>query len=255
VSVDGVEEERLTTGFVNFNTSLQASGYDPLIEEEHNFTVVGEIGLHNLPPGITNPDNIPMIVSVDVTVSAALPLEPPSDHFVGSGTADDPFILATAADLFTLQLAVTEREPVRDSFAHAIMFNTSHYRLGNNIDMATDSRQWTVGIIGRNVTGGVAPFAGVIDGGGHAIHNLTGTSGLLGMQAGGTVRNLGLVDVNIVGTPAPPGQSAVGAIANGMGIAGSTLVIENSYVTGQIDFTGMNGIGGLVGMVGFPAHN
>ena len=69
----------------------------------------------------------------------------------GSGTASDPYIITTPAQL----------QSMKDGL-------TSHYQLGNDIDMTTwlQSNTWTP------IGGSSSAFSGSLDGNGHTISNL-----------------------------------------------------------------------------------
>lgn len=118
------------------------------------------------------------------------------------------------------------------------------YALGKDID-ATETGNWNNGAgftpMGRDEFSSY--FSGILDGDGHAISGLhiknSGVVGLFGFVTNGTIRNLGLKNVNITGEA----SSWTGALA---GELASNGVITNSYVTGTVTGSG-NGTGGLVG--------
>jgi hypothetical protein len=117
---------------------------------------------------------------------------------------------------------------------------------------------------------GATPFTGTLDGAGHVVSNFymnrptTGNLGLFG-TTNGTIRNLGLVNVQMIG-----GTNRVGALAgtnnglitgsfstgtiNSTGVATGGLVGENNNVGtitqsySSVDVTGANTAGGLVGI-------
>lgn len=108
---------------------------------------------------------------------------------------------------------------------------SGYYVLTQDIDLSEYSNWVPISSSGR-------AFSGVLDGQGHVIRNLSITrlgnvsypyAGLFGTISGGTVRNLGLEDVNIVMENAY--GCYVGAIAGKL-TGGS--VIENCYSTGHI---------------------
>jgi hypothetical protein len=120
-----------------------------------------------------------------------------------------------------------------------------HYRLVENVTLSpapANGSNWTA--IGGTTL--ATNFTGNFDGGGHTISGLSinNDSNLQGMfghiGTGGTVRNLGLVDVNISGSGSNRG-----------GIAGraSSAIISNSYVIGNVEGRGTTVayIGGVVG--------
>ena len=151
----------------------------------------------------------------------------------GSGEPNDPYQIATAADLIALGEAPNEYD--------------KHFILTADIDLDPN-------LPGRKVfdTAAIAPlssgswgfkglpFSGVFDGNGHTISHLTieGTNyvGLFGGLSRAKVSNLGLEAVDINGT----GEN-IGSLA---GVNCST--ITSSYSTGKV--TGGESVGGLVGM-------
>jgi hypothetical protein len=153
----------------------------------------------------------------------------------GSGTAQDPYQIATAADLIALG------ETPEDYDKHFVL--TADIDLDPNLpgrkvfDKAliapdtNDATSWFEG----------TPFAGALDGGGHAVFHLTitgasylGLFGLLGL--GGEVRDLGVVDVNVIGS----GSYVGGLVGNNAG------TVAQCHSTGSIVGTGFD-VGGLVG--------
>jgi hypothetical protein len=125
----------------------------------------------------------------------------------------------------------------KDTGKYAGWTLNSHYRQRANITLAANSPTW---IMIGNI---VEPFSGVYDGNGHTITGLTirnavgqfiGMFGSLG--AGGTVKNLGLVNVSI------SGNTCVGGVAGGLWKGG---VVSNCFVTGNV--SGINRVGGVVG--------
>jgi hypothetical protein len=135
----------------------------------------------------------------------------------GTGTAEDPYLIATAGDLNALGLCSCHWG--------------RHFTLTADIDLS-----------GRTWTGSVVPsFWGVFDGNGHIISGLTitgtGRLGLFGGLAGGAyVKDLGVVDVNIISS----GNSVGGLVGENYGS------IVASYSTGAV--SGHQWVGGLVGM-------
>jgi hypothetical protein len=118
----------------------------------------------------------------------------------GSGTAEDPYRIGTAADLITLASGV------RDYDKHFIMIADVNVAPGQ-----ADGKIFYNAVIApcyhteSSPYVGGSPFVGVFDGKGHAISGLTikGTwyAGLFGQLAlGATVQNLRVVDANVTGT-------------------------------------------------------
>lgn len=136
---------------------------------------------------------------------------------LGTGTATDPFIISTPTDL----------DSVRNNM-------TAYYELGNDIDMT--------GFGNFTPIGQVAPhFGSSFDGKGHKIVNLnintTGLyAGLFGLTVGATIKNVGIVDCNIVST-----STTIGAICGFL----ISATVENCYATGYAQ--GDTNVGGLFG--------
>ncbi len=134
----------------------------------------------------------------------------------GSGTIQDPYLVSNAWELG----AMVYYDP------HA------HYRLSAPIDLS--GIRWSTAV--------VPWFAGTFDGAGHAIAHLTitggGHLGLFGrVLAGAQIRNLGVSNVNLVGS-----GDSVGALAG----ENKRGTVTQCYGTGSISSTGSN-VGGLVG--------
>ncbi|MQP74506.1 filamentous hemagglutinin N-terminal domain-containing protein [Stenotrophomonas sp. MYb238] len=127
---------------------------------------------------------------------------------------------------------------------------TAHYILANDIDAsATNGQDVWLGSSFRPVGNIFDNFTGSLDGLYHRIDNLyinrSGANyvGLFGFIDGGTVRNLGLNNVNVTGF------NYVG------GLAGSATdsLINNVYVTGTV--AGNGDVGGLVGLLTTTDNN
>jgi hypothetical protein len=85
----------------------------------------------------------------------------PNNLFEGSGSAEDPYLLKTKADLITLSKATNENK---------LSFNNTHFLITNDIDMEGD--QEFMGIGYPTSSGATYGFGGVLDGGNHYIHNI-----------------------------------------------------------------------------------
>ena len=138
----------------------------------------------------------------------------PITQLSGSGTPDDPYKIATAADL----VAINDYDI------------NAHYVLVADIDLS--GMVWS--------TAPIFFFDGILDGQGHTISNLTIEGGsYLGLFAkiltNGVVTNLTIQDVDIIG------HRFVGALAGE-----SYGHITNCHVTGNI--TGEDFVAGLVGL-------
>jgi len=182
----------------------------------------------------------------------------------GSGTAQDPYRIATATDLIALG------ETPEDYDKHCIL--TADIDLDPNLPgrkvfdkavIAPDTNPKKVDFQG-------IPFIGVFDGNGHTISHLTlkgeGYLGLFGqLGSGAELTDLGIVDVNIAGsgdcvgglaghnngtvincysTGVVRGRSEVGGL-----VGWNTGTIVNSYSAGSVAGTGA--IGGLAGKNGY----
>ncbi|OXS61588.1 hypothetical protein B1A99_02910 [Cohnella sp. CIP 111063] len=117
-----------------------------------------------------------------------------------------------------------------------------HYALGADIDMTLYSggAGWEPVGTGGHLSNA---FSGTFNGNGHTISNLkmdttAGAVGLFGVTSNAAIRNIGLIDVDIVGN---------GATSNVGGLVGYTVgtTIENVYVTGTVK--GADRVGGLAG--------
>jgi rhodanese-related sulfurtransferase len=158
----------------------------------------------------------------------------PCKYSGGNGTADDPYQIATAADLIALG------ETPEDYDKHFII--TADIDLDPNLPgrkvfyeavIAPDTDQTNYRFDG-------ATFTGVFDGNAHTIRNLTITGrsylGLFGqLSSGADISNLGLEETDVNGV----GHDIGGLVAHNLG-----SVIQ-CYSSGMI--TGDNYVGGLVG--------
>jgi len=132
----------------------------------------------------------------------------------GSGTPENPYLISDAPELGAMIYCSRK----------------AHYRLVASIDLS--GIRWCMPVI--------PTFMGVFDGNGHAISHLTitgaGYLGLFGrLEYGAKVKNLGVADVNIMGS-----EDYVGGL-----VGYSQGNITNCYSTGVL--IGKRGIGGLVG--------
>jgi len=156
----------------------------------------------------------------------------PCKYAGGSGTADDPYEIATAADLIALG------ETPDDYDKHFILTadidldpNLPGRIVFDNAAIAPDSNARESSFQGPR-------FTGVFDGNGHTIANLTIVAethvGLFG-RLSGEVRGLGVIDVNLAGS------DCIGALA-GYNEEG---LVTDCYSSGAIEGTWV--IGGLLG--------
>jgi hypothetical protein len=160
--------------------------------------------------------------------------EPPSswDEFRadgfdgGTGSAEDPYVIRTEAQLAYLAWTVNNDEAD---------YAGNYFTLESDLDF--DDHEWTA--IGTDDH----RFKGTFDGDHHVISRLridkSGTyyQGLFGVLDGAEISNLGLEDVVI------QGGRYIGGIAGCVFSSG----IENSYSTGMV--SGIYRIGGIVGRI------
>lgn len=143
----------------------------------------------------------------------------------GSGTKADPFLIENEEQLRALS------QKVADGFS----YSGTYFRLAQDLALAEPFMP-----IGNTR---FRMFMGHFDGGGHVIKNLTwhddaeysGAVGLFGYVQNASVRNLGLVNVNLSTTYR----------AGGVAGEGYNVTIENCFVTGSI--SGRGTLGGILG--------
>jgi hypothetical protein len=147
----------------------------------------------------------------------------------GRGEPNDPYQIATAADLIALG---ETPEDYDKNFVLTADIDLDPKLPGHKVfDRAVIAPRWFW----------PTSFTGVFDGNGHVIRHLTATGkndlGLFGyLESGAEIRNLGVVDVNIVGS----GDYVAGLVAfNGRGC------VAHCYSTGAV--SGSFTVGGLVG--------
>ncbi len=157
----------------------------------------------------------------------------------GTGTAADPYQIATVAHLKELSTFVMN-DP--DDSGDATSKNTydKYWKLMNDLDFTGVTDFIPIGGCGDNVTNnGSKWFAGTFDGGGFTVKNLTIEQsdkdyvGLFGYNVG-VVKNLGVVGGTV------SGSNNVGGL-----VGRNSGTIENCYNTGSV--TGNGYVGGLVG--------
>ena len=162
--------------------------------------------------------------------------------FSGSGTSSDPYMITSAGQLAQLATFVNEGNT---------FYNNKYYKLGNDINLSdygagfNNGAGWVPIGICSNINN---CFKGVFDGNNHKISGLyinrqgnddLWAVGLFGAVRGGTVKNLGVEDINI------NVNTRVGGIA---GAVDSYGMVENCYTTGSIT-SGDANIGGIAGIV------
>lgn len=145
----------------------------------------------------------------------------------GSGTEDDPYIIASADELAYLAKQVNATKPASNPLADA------YFKLDADLDL--DGKTWTP--IGKSLY----YFTGTFDGGGHTISGLSISTtsnyqGLFGYVKDGTIQNL------VVSGAVKGGQYTGGLI----GYASSVTLINCGN---EVDVTGTKQVGGLIGHV------
>ena len=178
----------------------------------------------------------------------------------GSGTKSDPYQIGTAEGLKWFRDKVNNAAKTEDSKICA--------ELTEDIDLSGEA--WTPIGIGNHFYSGTPPYAGIFDGKGHTIKNLSIDSsahyvGLFGYVYGGTIRNL-TVSGSVKGSEHTGGiagaanggtfencanQCAVQGGPTG-GIIGfateeGTLIVRDCYNVGSITTTTGNSVGGIIG--------
>jgi len=162
-----------------------------------------------------------------------------SDFLTGEGTEDNPYLIYTPDELNLIGLFQCDWD--------------KHYKLMADIDMSgfdgKDGKP-SFNIIAPGYVYGFevilnfrgTPFTGIFDGNGHTISNLTveaDTCGGMfgGLGAAGEIRDLGVMDVNVVGS------YCVGGL---VGFSAYGASVTQCYSTGEV--SGNGDIGGLVGI-------
>lgn len=162
-------------------------------------------------------------------------------RMAGSGTDGSPLEIYTAAQLAEIATLVNSRPSGLERFLFNDSGTKAHLKLMNNIDLSGYQRgEGWVSIGNWN-----NPFKSIFDGNNKVITGLkinrsgTGYYGLFGYISGGTVRNLGVININI------QGGLNVGGVA---GYLTNNGIIENCYSTGSISNERSSCyVGGVVG--------
>ena len=164
-----------------------------------------------------------------------LPLTARAAEFSGLGTEADPYLIETAAQLAQMAELVN---------AGNAAYKAAYYKLMNNLSLADYGADWNENKgwipIGHADTNG---FSGHFDGNGKVIAGLyidhTGynNTGLFGLVTSGSIKKLGLADVDVSG-----GYWSGGLLGYSTGIK-----INDCWVTGAV--SGRDNVGGLAGYV------
>ena len=166
-----------------------------------------------------------MIVGLLPTITLAADLS-------GSGTKDDPYLIATADDLATFRELVNSVGAGKTSTLYA--------KLTDNIDLSGQTNWTPIGLSSSKV------FAGEFDGNGHTISGLTikdattQYQGLFGYVKNGTIKNL-----TVEGSVKTSSNNAAGIVGYGY-----PVTIENCTNEVAVTSTAKGNIGGVVGVAG-----
>ncbi len=137
----------------------------------------------------------------------------------GTGQPGDPYLISSGEEL--------------NRIGHNPRLMACHFRLANDVDLA--------GVCFYPIGNSELPYRGRLDGDGHRISNLTieghNFLGLVGSLHGGDIRDVGVADVNIIGTGSSIG-GLVGEVYRG--------TVSQCYSTGSVA-GGSLFVGGLVG--------
>jgi hypothetical protein len=204
------------------------------------------------------PKNLAIVRTIPLLIAVCLITIPAQAKYGGgSGTAEDPYQIATSADLLLLGDSPEDYD--------------KHFILTADIDLDPNlpgRKVFDKAVIAPTASWeGGTPFTGVLDGNGHTISHLTIKGGYyLGLfgYLSGEVRNMGLTDVNITGsgycvgglvgyndggsvtqccsTGAVKGWYDVGGVV-GSNDRGSS--VTRCYSTGAV--SGSGSVGGVVG--------
>lgn len=142
----------------------------------------------------------------------------------GEGTAESPYIINSLAQL----------EWFRDDVNSGNTYDNKYVKLTNSIDL--ENVAWTP--IGNSTN----KFLGTFDGDNNTISNLyvnvaTNNAGLFGFAS--VVKNVKICNANVTGVV------SVGALVGEL--ESSVGTIDNCHVSGNIQITGQNSVGGLAG--------
>ena len=154
----------------------------------------------------------------------------------GNGTSYTPYLVKTVEDLFW----IAEQVNVHDN-----IFSNVYFELNNDIDFEGVTNWIPIGQITYNNGYNRNYFAGIFDGKGNSIRNLSievlsdNYIGLFGWISGGTVINLNMINCNI------KGNYYTGGIA---GYINAYSTTKNCYVDGYI--SGGEYVGGIAGYSG-----
>jgi len=234
-----VIESSAVTNDANWGWSIQSDDWRDLDEEflVSNMTVPD--WAHLIPGGAgrvvalsqATVFSFQLNVMLSSTFGNSLDIEIEHIYLVFSGGIPAEFESSWDAKDITISTEAQLREFAFFANNFGMIFNEQTITLANDIDL--ENGDWTA----------INSFGGTFDGNGKVIRGLTGNQGLFRNNSG-TIKNLGLVDIDIVGSS---GHSVGGLVMQNTG-----GTIENCYVAGTIVVTGIGlsdeyGVGGLVG--------
>ena len=163
-----------------------------------------------------------------------------SPYAGGTGTAEDPYQIATAEQLLALSAAVND--------GSVNGYPGTYFVLTEDIDLSGVAWQPIGHLDIENQNNMSVMFMGVLDGQGHTISNMTFNSdypvcgvGIVGICLGGEVKNLNAKNINVNCTH--EFSMAIGDVV-GFNMGGS---VHDITLTGENSVAGINCIGGIVG--------
>ena len=163
-----------------------------------------------------------------------------SPYAGGTGTAEDPYQIATAEQLLALSAAVND--------GSVNGYPGTCFVLTEDIDLSGVAWQPIGHLDIENQNNMSVMFMGVLDGQGHTVSNMTFNSdypvcgvGIVGINLGGEVKNLNAKNINVNCTH--EFSMAIGDVV-GFNMGGS---VHDITLTGENSVAGINCIGGIVG--------
>jgi len=243
---------------MNSGTSLYSNTYLwistwTLVEQSFKATATGVfyLGFHSF----TEAEKGDYIAIDDIEISKQDDIDNPFSG--GNGVEGNPYIITTADQMAFLAMSVNAGN--KD-------YKDKYYKLGNDINLSAYGQNYNSNQ-GWIPIGTTSPFEGSFDGDGKKITGLyinghSGTSnlqyyyaGLFGQMQDATIKNLGVVNVDIT--------TAAGPYAGGLvGYAtwwNDGSKISNCYTTGKVsaEFGGVSGayVGGIAGSISLSNSN
>lgn len=214
-------------GTVETNTSNNKTSY-----------IYSQSGEYQVSLTVIGSDGTTDILSKSVQINNAEQVDVDLDDLPGSGTANNPYLISN----------ISELQAIEDDL-------DSYYKLSSNIS-ASQTAHWNNGKGFDPIGGPNSQFNGKFDGAGHTISGLTitrpnghynvalfsGVSYYSYNDPPGTIANVSLTDVNIVGNQEASTVSTTGAL---VGESLDDTTIRNVSVDGYVN--GTDSVGGLVG--------